>query len=251
VRRQRTVIAVFALVVICTTFALASHAERGKNVPPRLLVVTEARRYRHASRADAVALLRRLASRRGYRVDVIGAAAALTPARLAGARVVVFDSTTGELHASVARRRALLRWIQRGGSFLGLHSATATYRAWPPFGRMLGGVFRRHPPAGPGRVVVEDRATPMTRALPRAFRVTDELYEFVRDPRPAVHVLLRLDTGRGGPDRPLAWCRRYGKGKVAYDALGHFPARWRQADIVRFTDGALLWLTGRAAAPAC
>ena len=41
------------------------------------------------------------------------------------------------------------------------------------------------------------------RALPPSFDIHEEFYVFDHDPRPHVHVLVRLDTSRGGPDRPL------------------------------------------------
>lgn len=204
--------------------------------PPRVLVVTEARRYVHASIPAAVAALRRLGRRDGYRIDVVGAAAALTPARLRGARVVAFVSTTGELRAGPG---PLLAWIRRGGAFLGLHSVTATWRRQREFHRMLGATFRSHPRAGSGRVVVEDRHDRATRGLPRSFAVRDEFYVFARDPRPRVHVLA---SHRG---TPLVWRRSYRAGRVFVDSLGHFGARWRERDAQTLVGGGLRWLLRR------
>lgn len=214
--------------------------------PPRVLVVTEARRYVHASIPDAVAALRRLGRRDGYRIEVVGAASRLTPARLRGARVVAFVSTTGELHGPGPAR--LLAWIRRGGAFLGLHSVTATWRREGEFHRMLGATFRRHPRGSVRRVVVEDRHSPLTRGLPPAWRTLDEFYEFTRDPRPRVHVLVRLG---GSPDRPLVWCRRYGRGRVFVDSLGHFPATWSEPTTLTLISGGLRWALGRTPAPRC
>lgn len=200
--------------------------------PPRVLVVTEARRYVHASIPDAVAALRRLP----YRIAVVGTADRLTPARLRTARVVAFVSTTGELHASP---RPLLAWIRGGGAFLGLHSVSATWRREPEFHRMLGATFRSHPRAGPGVVTVEDRRSAITRGLPRSYRVVDEFYRFTSDPRPRVHVLA---SHRG---TPLVWRKRYGRGRVLVDSLGHFGVRWRERDTRTLVSGGLGWLVRR------
>jgi type 1 glutamine amidotransferase len=100
-------------------------------------------------------------------------------------------------------------------------------------------------------VVVEDRRSRLTRALPATFAIHEEFYVFKRDPRPHVHVLVRLDTSRAGPDRPLVWCRRSGQGRVFYDALGHFPQTWsdpRQLELV--ADG-IAWAAGLGRAPTC
>lgn len=200
--------------------------------PPRVLVVTEARRYVHASIPDAVAALRRLP----YRVETVGAANRLTPRRLGTARIVAFVSTTGELHASPA---PLLAWIRGGGAFLGLHSVTATWRRRPEFHRMLGATFRSHPRASVGRVVVEDRRSAITRGLPASWRTLDEFYVFTRDPRPRVHVLVSHGS------TPLVWTRAYGRGRVFVDSLGHFRARWRERDTETLLAGGTRWLLRR------
>jgi hypothetical protein len=70
-------------------------------------------------------------------------------------------------------------------------------------------------------VVVVDRSDPITRGLPARFATRDESYRFTS--RPRAHVLLAADA-RGRP--PLAWTKRYGRGRVFYDALGHPIAAW-------------------------
>jgi type 1 glutamine amidotransferase len=107
---------------------------------------------------------------------------------------------------------------------------------------MLGGEFRMHPPLGPGRLVVADRTHPATRTLARPFEVLDEFYAFVRDPRCCSHVLVRQDTGPGGPDRPIVWSRRYGRGRVFYDGLGHTRAIWRDPRQRALLSGGLRWV---------
>ena len=221
-----------------------------------VLALTATAGYRHASIPAAVGLLRTLAGRdRRLRVTVLDRAEQLTPARLRGAAAVAFVSTSGPLPLDERQRRALVAFVRRGGGLVGFHAAAATLGGWPTFGRMLGGVFAGHPYHRVGRVVVEDRATPMTRGLPAAWRTDEEFYFFRTDPRRTAHVLLRLDVGSvGGPpraDRPLAWCRREGRGRVFYDALGHAPAQWRDRRQRTLVRGGLAWAAGLVAAPAC
>jgi hypothetical protein len=82
-----------------------------------------------------------------------------------------------------------------------------------------GAELSHHPRPSTQRVIVTDHSTPATHALPASFRIHEEFYVFKRDPRPRVHVLAELDTGHGGPDRPLVWCRRFGRGRVYDDGL--------------------------------
>jgi type 1 glutamine amidotransferase len=218
----------------------------------RVLVVTETRGFVHDSIPAALAMLRDLGrTSRDYDVVALPGARWLAATRLRSARAVVFLNTTGELRLPPGGRGALLAFVRGGGAVVGTHSAADTFHGWPPFGRMLGGEFRRHPAYGPGRLVVEDAGHPSTRTLPRRFVLSDEFYEFTRDPRCCAHVLVRLDTGRGGPDRPLVWCRREGRGRVFYDGLGHAPALWRDRRQRALVAGGLRWALGLEPAAAC
>jgi type 1 glutamine amidotransferase len=218
----------------------------------RVLVVTEARGFVHESIPAALALMRELGRRSSaYDVVALSAASQLTAARLRGAAAVAFVNTTGDLRLPPGGRAALLAFVRRGGGLLGAHSAADTFHGWPAFGRLLGGEFLRHPPYGPGTLIVEDRTHPATRSLFRRFAIDDEFYEFTRDPRCCVHVLARLDTGPGGPDRPLIWCRRYGAGRVFYDTLGHAIAMWRDPRQRALISGGLRWVLGLAPRAAC
>ena len=141
----------------------------------------------------------------------------------------MFANTTGEL--PLPDRRALLRFVRRGGAFVGTHSASDTLHSWHAYARLLGGEFARHGSVQPGRLVVAPRPHPVTRGLPRTFSLTDEFYEFTAPPPEGARVLLRLDPGSVsdelGSDVPLVWARRYRRGRVFYDALGHSPETWR------------------------
>ena len=221
----------------------------------RVLVISEARGYKHASIPDQVRFLKHL-GRRSRRFDIIHVSKAsdLSKEQLAGAKAVVFASTTGELPIDDETRQALVDFVKDGGALVGLHSASNTFDRWPRFQRLLGAGFRRHPPAQLGRVVVTDRRHPSTRRLPRAFRIRDEFYEFKRSPRRRAHVLLRADpasiSGETRRDLPLAWCRREGRGRVFYSGLGHFGSAWRSdRRLRRLVDGGIKWTLGVSSGP--
>jgi uncharacterized protein len=181
---------------------------------PQLLVVTETRGFVHDSIPAAKAMVASL----GYRTRFLDGARQLTAARLRDAGAVVFLNTSGELHLDAAGRRRLLAYVRDGGAFVGAHAAADTFAGSPAFHRMLGADFLGHAPARlapPTRLDVVDTA--FTRV--RSFSIGDEFYRFRA--RAKRHVVLR-EHGGG----PLAWWRRYGRGRVFYDALGHFPQTW-------------------------
>jgi uncharacterized protein len=112
----------------------------------------------------------------------------------------------------------------------------------------MGAEFDHHPPPSTQRVTVVDRSTPATRSLPRTFSIHEEFYVFSHDPLRRLHVLAELD---GRPRHPLVWCRRAGRGRVFYDALGHFSATWRNPLQIAMATGGIAWAAGLQSAPSC
>ena len=211
----------------------------------RVLVVSEARGFVHDSIPAAVSFFREL-GRRSPRYEVVhlrGGATTLTRARLRDADGVVFANTSGEL--PLPDRVALLRFVRSGGALVGTHSASDTFHAWPSWGRMLGATFRRHGTPATGRLVVRGRRHPATRRLPASFRLREEFYEFNSAPQRGTRVLLTLDPRSIGDELrssiPLAWSRRYGRGRVFYNALGHFSGTWSDPRHRRLVADGLRW----------
>ena len=93
--------------------------------------------------------------------------------------------------------------------------------------------------------------------MPRRSPVREELYRFRTDPRDnRARILLRLDPGtvpgaEPGEFLPVAWCRRFGRGRVYYNALGHHSATWRSGRFRAQLDGGIAWAAGKRAPRAC
>jgi uncharacterized protein len=214
-----------------------------------VLVLTQTLGYHHASIPAAKRALRRIAARDGrYRLVFLPSATQLTPQALAHASAVVFLLTTGTLPLTPTDKRALVAFVHHGGGLVGFHSATDTFHHWPAYIKLMGAEFSHHPHPSTERVTVDDRSTPMTRALPRAFSIHEEFYVFSHDPLSRLHVLARLD---GRVDHPLVWCRRAGEGRVFYDALGHFAQTWSNPLQIAMATGGIDWASGLASAPSC
>ncbi len=214
-----------------------------------VLVLTQTLGYHHASIPAAMAALRRIAAHDGrYRLVFLPSATRLTPQALAPASAVIFLLTTGTLPMTPADKRALVAFVHRGGGLVGFHSATDTFHHWPAYIKLMGAEFSHHPSPSTERVTVVDRSTPMTHALPRAFSILEEFYVFSHDPLSRLHVLARLD---GRVDHPLVWCRRAERGRVFYDALGHFAQTWRNPIQIALATGGIAWATGLQSAPSC
>jgi type 1 glutamine amidotransferase len=235
--------------LICVAVLGGWAATAAQAAEQRVLLVHEARAFVHDSIPAATSFFRRLGARSPHYevVQLDGGAAQLTRRRLRHADAVVFANTSGEL--PLPDRAALGAFVANGGAFIGTHSASDTLHSWPTFARLLGGEFARHGAVQEGRLVVHSPRHRITRGLPRSFRLTDEFYELAEALPSHTRVLLSLDP-RSVPDEaaasvPLVWTRRYGAGRVFYDALGHLPATWRERRHRRIIARGLDWALGQ------
>jgi len=141
----------------------------------------------------------------------------------------MFALTSGELAFDADQKAAIVAFVNRGGGYVGVHSAADTLYEWPDYGRLVGAYFKEHPWTQEAAVTVDDRSHPITAGLAASFRLLEEFYTFRKNPRPSVHVLLSLDAASVGAqgDYPLSWTQSIGAGRAYYNALGHFDETWR------------------------
>ena len=134
-------------------------------------------------------------------------------------------------------KKSFMNYLRRGGGFVGIHAATDTYKMWPAYLEMVGGVFAGHPWTADKTVSVRiaDPSHPVNAAFGgENFSIKDEIYQ-IKGPydKSRLRVLLRLDTmgaterltgikgNRKDNDYAISWIRRHGKGRVFYCSLGH------------------------------
>jgi type 1 glutamine amidotransferase len=218
---------VHAALIAAVLLALAAPASAA---PERVLVVSEANGYVHASIPAARAAIRRVP---GIEVREI-AAAELTAARLRGADAVVFAVSNGDIPGD---RRALRRFVRRGGGLAGFHSASGTFRSWPRWETLLGGRFLRHD--APATETIRVRKNhPAVRGVPASFSLYEEYYRH----EPGVERRARVLARWGDERLPLVWVRTPGRGRVFYDALGHFDATWTDPRHEALVRSGLRWV---------
>ena len=219
----------FVQLALAAALFLALAAPAGA-APKRVLVVSEARGYVHASIPAAKAAIKRVD---GIAVREI-AAAELTAARLRGADAVVFAVTNGDIPGD---RRALRRFVRRGGGLAGFHSASATFRSWPRWETLLGGRFVRHDTPAVETIQVRS-GHPAVRGVPGSFSLYEEYYRH----EPGVARRARVLATWGEEGLPLVWVRTPGRGRVFYDALGHFDATWTDPRHEALVRSGLRWI---------
>jgi type 1 glutamine amidotransferase len=231
----------------------AADATPDDGAPPapfRVLLFSRTAGFRHDSIPTALATLMDLQTMGGYTAEATEDPAAFTTANLARFRVVVFASTTGDV-LDAAQQTAFEAWINGGGGYVGIHSASDTEYDWPFYGELVGAYFRIHPAIQMATIHVEATSHPIMAGVPITWARRDEWYDFVTNPRPNVTVLATLDEstyagGTMGADHPIAWAHATaGGGRSFYTALGHTPESYAEVAFRRHLVNGLRWVAGR------
>jgi len=205
---------------------------RGQAPPrKRLLFLTHAALYKHASLGPAEAAVTDYGKTGGFEVTTLEGykqeSAKLDLSFLTPEYLSQFDGlmlmTNGNLPLTDTQKRAIVDYVRNGKALVGAHCASLTLYDYPEFGEVLGGYYRRS--IIPTNVVgqkmgvlkVEDPSHPATKMLNGSWTVGEEFYQFgtavwdasrpteqisqvgrlhipMAFSRDRVHVLLSLDT---------------------------------------------------------
>jgi len=244
---RRRVHGLLAIVTIAAACSQASPTQPSQAQPIRVLMLTATAGFRHDSIPAARSTMAAIAAARGYVVTPTETLADINTSSLSSSDVLMFTLTSGELPFDAAQKDAIVRFVENGGGFIGVHSATDTLYNWPDYGRIVGAYFKEHPWTQEAAVTVEDAAHPTTAGLGPSFRLLEEFYAFRANPRGVAHILLSLDTSSVGAqgDYPLAWTQTIGRGRSYYNALGHFDSTWADPRFQGQLAAAVRWAAGR------
>jgi cytochrome c len=216
--------------------------------PFKVLIFTKTSGFQHASIPDGIAAITTLGAQNNFMADQTDDAAAFTAANLSQYSAVIFLNTTGDVLNS-NQETAFEQYIQAGGGFVGIHSASDTEYNWPWYGNLIGRYFENHPAVQSATLNVEDPNHPSTNSLINSWIHTDEWYNFAT-PFPAhLNVLLTVDEntysgGTMGMFHPISWYHLFDGGRSFYTALGHTSATYSDSLFLHHLSGAILWAAG-------
>ncbi len=179
-----------------------------------------------------------MAEKHDFGVDTTEDAAVFAPGNLSQYAAIVFLNTTGDC-LDDQQQIEMMRYIQAGGGFVGIHAAADTEYEWPWYGGLVGAYFNGHPNDPNVRNAVIDRVAhdhPACRHLPEHWQRTDEWYNY-RDIQPDIEVLLNLDEtsyegGTNGDFHPIAWYHDYDGGRAFYTGGGHTSESFAEPDFL-------------------
>lgn len=217
----------------------------------RVLYLTHSAGYKHEVLPLSEQILTQIGEESGAFLAVPSQDCSLINAdNLKNYDALVFN-TSGDLPFSEDQKKAFLDFIKSGKGFVGVHTATHTFRKWAEYGDLIGGYLDEHPWNQEVVINVEDATHPATAHLAPSFRINDEIYQFKDFSRDKVHVLMSLDNNSVDLNKPgvkradkyfaLAWTRQYGKGRVFYTALGHGEEVWRDARFQKHLVNGIRW----------
>lgn len=208
----------------------------------------------HANIPNSIEAIKDLSKEHGFQVDATEDPSVFTDDNLKQYDAIVFSNTNNEVFDTDAQRVAFMRYIQAGGGFVGIHSASGTERKWRWFKQLLGATFYWHDKFQPFDVIVLDENHPSVRHLPGKWNRSkgDEFY-FLKEMGVNLKIIAvndattlkgenpkRLDTF--GEVFPSVWCQEFDGGKSWYTSLGHDKNDYEDPEFRKHILGGIEWV---------
>ena len=224
-----------------------------RSAKPKVLVFSKTAGFVHESIPDGIKAIQQIGTNEGFDIAITIEDSVFTEDNLAQYSAVVFLNTTGDVLNS-PQELAFERYIQSGGGFVGIHSATDTEYGWPWYGRLVGAYFHSHPKIQEAHFNILDHECEACASLQDSIWIrTDELYNF-KNVNPAVNVIISIDEdsyegGNMNNRHPMSWYHHFEGGRAFYTAMGHTSESYSEPKfIAHITDG-LKFAIGNNAKP--
>jgi type 1 glutamine amidotransferase len=148
--------------------------------------------------------------------------------------------TTG-LTLTEQQEDGLCSFVDNGGGFVGIHSASSSFNNSERYWEMLGGRLAQHQ-EGKFTAYVYDSDHPITKDL-KDFEIEDDTY--CHDYRRNAQMRSLIRMNRGQERQSMAWVSYYGKGRVFYTGFDNDRRAWNNPDFQRLVVRAMYWSCSR------
>lgn len=258
------------LATVAAGTATRTWAQEGSEGPKQVLFFTRSAGFQHsvvkrknnndeAQLSHAESILAAVAKPHGIAVTCTKDGGYFTADRLAPFSAVVFY-TSGDLMAAgkdgtppmpAGGKDALLRFVEAGKGFVGLHCASDTFHGKDnvvdPYLAMLGGEFDGHNAQQKSRIRAVGGFAPLKEQ--GDFDLHEEWYRF-KHLAPDLHVIhvqetatMREQVYKDRKPYPATWARLHGKGRVFYTGMAHREDTWEGKLFQQTLLAGLLWAT--------
>ena len=219
-----------------------------KAMKNQILVFTKTAGYRHEAIEKGVATLKELGEENNFEITQTEDSLMFRAPNLKKYQLVIFLNTTQDVLGD-EQQNAFKTYINNGGSFMGVHSATDTEYEWPWYGKLVGAYFLDHPKQQEAKIMVVDKNNPATAHLEDTWMHFDEWYNF-KDINPDLNVLMSLDEtsyegGKNGDNHPIAWYHEFDGGRAFYTGLGHTLESYDNPKFRQHLLGGITWCLGK------
>ena len=190
----------------------------------KILVFSKTDKFRHQSIPVGIETIKQLGKEHNFQVDATEDDEVLVNT-ITQYDAIVFLNTTGDI-LNKDQQKIFESYIQNGGGYVGIHSATDTEYEWPWYGKMVGGYFLGHPAQQDAKMDIVNHNHPSTSFFKeKEWHFFEEWYNF-KDLNLEVDVLINLDEtsykgGKNGKHHPISWFHEFEGGRIFYTGLGH------------------------------
>ncbi|UTA66592.1 ThuA domain-containing protein [Emticicia sp. 21SJ11W-3] len=230
---------------------------------PAILLFSKTTGFRHGESIEASKpVMAGLAAKNNWFLYETEEGGVFNEAQLAKFSAVIFNNSTGEV-INDDQKRALEKYVENGGTLIGIHGAGDDSHRWDWYEQNLLGFKFSHHPINPQfqetSVLLDAQADSLlTAGIPPSWLHSDEWYVFFGNPRskgfqvelsingqsinPSGNILFVTNKNFGmGKDHPVAWSKQTGQGKTFYTSMGHSDAAWKNEHFLKLIENAIRW----------
>lgn len=217
---KKTILLSVLLIIVAVTITNGTVQAKKQKV----LIFSKTLGFHHNSIKQGIEAIQKLGLAHKFEVDTTTNSSNFNTENLKQYAAVIFLSTTGDV-LNNEQQAAFEKYIQAGGGFAGIHSATDCEYNWPWYGKLAGAYFAGHPNQQDAILNVTNRSHISTKGLPEQWKRKDEWYNF-KDISKDIKVLITIDEssyegGKNAPVHPMAWYHDFDGGRSFYTELGH------------------------------
>jgi len=231
---------------------------------PAILLFSKTTGFRHGESIDASKpIIQAMAKKNNWSVFETEEGGVFNEEQLAKFKLVIFNNSTGRV-LNDEQQLALEKYVENGGSLMGIHGAGDNSHHWDWYvDNLLGTTFSHHPLSPQFQkaiVTLEAKVDSSLKAkLLTTWEGNDEWYVFFNQPKdaqviyfidgekilPSGNMLWMKDKNFGmGKYHPVAWHKTVGKGKTFYTSMGHSKEVWANPAFTQLIEQGILWSLG-------
>jgi len=232
----------------CLFIAIFSISNISAQQTKSVMVFSKTEGFRHDCIEVGIKSIQKLGKENDFKVDMTEDSKVLISG-LNNYDVIIFLNTTGNILTDTQQEK-FEKYIQKGGGFVGIHSATDTEYDWPWYGKLVGAYFLNHPKQQQATIDIINQDHLSTFFLGKEWSKFDEWYNF-KDMNPDVNILMKLDEnsykgGKNGDNHPIAWFHEYDGGRVFYTGLGHTKESYQNPKFLKHVLGGINYAMDRS-----